>query len=61
MMHDKSNTDSKASNARANRLQPLPLKGWDHAAMTKAVWALADCPVLSLFADVASEDQRQYH
>ncbi|MDH6265384.1 hypothetical protein M2360_000765 [Rhizobium sp. SG_E_25_P2] len=61
MMHDKNNTDSNSHDASAARMISPVMTGWDHAAMTKAVWALADCPVLRLFSDPMADDHRVLH
>jgi hypothetical protein len=61
MMHNKFNSDSKAIEAAAPRLHGANLSEWDQTAMTKAIWALADCQVLRLFAVAPSPDLRRYH
>ncbi len=60
-MHDKFNSDSKAIDAASPRLRGQMLRDCDQAAMTRAIWALADCPVLRLFAVAPPSDDRRYH
>jgi hypothetical protein len=61
MMNDKFNSDSKVSEANARQLRGVALSDWDHRAMIKAVWSLADNPVLKLFADPSPIQRNQYH
>ncbi|MBB1249437.1 hypothetical protein [Rhizobium sp. G21] len=60
-MHDKSNSDSKPAAPTARQIRSSGLSEWDHAAMTRAVWALADCPVLKLFVDTTPVEHRLIH
>ncbi|MDH6265403.1 hypothetical protein M2360_000793 [Rhizobium sp. SG_E_25_P2] len=61
MMHDKNNTDPNSHDASRARFVSPVMTGWDHAAITKAVRALADCPVLRLFSDAMTVDHRVLH
>lgn len=61
MMYDRSNSDSKGDDVKAQQVRSPALSDWDHQAMIKAVWSLADCPVLKLFADSAPPERNLLH
>jgi hypothetical protein len=61
MMHDKSNSDSKPIDLQPRKMRSAGLSARDHEAMIKAVWSLADCPVLRLFADTAPIQRELIH
>lgn len=61
MMYDRSNSDSKSDDVKARQVRSPALSDWDDQAMIKAVWSLADCPVLKLFADSAPLERNLLH